>query len=74
VGGGIGRDDRTNPRLFAVAIGLEEIETFVAVIVVAVQAVHGCFGRLCTWTFKGNQNQEAEERANREKKVALGKL
>jgi hypothetical protein len=36
VGGGIGRNDRTNPRLFAVAIGLEEIETFVAVIVVSV--------------------------------------
>ena len=40
----------TNPRFFAVTVGLEEIETFVAVIVMSVQAVHGCFGCLCTWT------------------------
>jgi len=37
---------------FAVAIGLEEIETFVAVIVVSIQAVHGCFGCLCAWVGK----------------------
>ena len=44
-----GGDDRTNPLLFAVAVGLEEIETFVAVVVVSVQAVHGRFRCLGTW-------------------------
>ena len=42
-------NDRTNPLLFAVAVGLEEIETFVAVVVVSVEAVHGRFGCVCTW-------------------------
>jgi hypothetical protein len=38
-----GRNDRTNPRLFAVAVSLKEIETFVTVVVVSVQAIHRRF-------------------------------
>ena len=56
----------TNPRFFAVTVGLEEIETFIAVIVVSVQAVHGCFGCLCTWTLiKLEWWKEEQERRGR---------
>ncbi len=57
--------------MWAVGIGRFFV---VAVIVASVQAVHGCFGCLCTWAFKGNQDQESEGQANIEKKVALANL
>ena len=44
-----GENGRTNPQLLAVTVGLEEIETLVAIVVVSVEAVHGCLGRLRTW-------------------------
>ena len=34
------RECRTNPCFLAVAIGLEEVKTFVSVVVVSVEAVH----------------------------------
>ena len=63
----------TNPRFFAVTVGLEEIETFVAVIVMSVQAVHGCFGCLCTWTLMGS-NLVVERGAREKGEDVLGKL
>jgi hypothetical protein len=51
----------TNPRFFAVTVGLEEIDTFVAVVVVPVQAVHGCFGCLGAWTSTGLSGEEQQE-------------
>jgi hypothetical protein len=65
-------NDRTNPCFFAVAVGLEEIETFVPVVIVSVQTIHGRFGCLRTWTLNGDQRRATKE--VRKERVALGKL
>ena len=48
---GTRRECRTNPRFLAVTIGLEEIKTFLPVVIVFVKAVHRCLGCLVTWTW-----------------------
>ncbi len=47
---------RTNPCFLAVTIGLEEVKTFVPVVVVSVETVHRRLGCLVTrtWRYQGH--------------------